>query len=193
MNTKCTVSNKSAGSVVYKIPEMNIRREFQPHETRKNVDVAELEALSQLPGGKAMLCNYLFVDDAEIINYLLNAEPVLEYWLTEDQLPNWMVTCSLDEFKDALDFAPLGTKDLIKKLAVNMPLNDIAKREAIKEQLGYDVTASIEAAKDDIVTAEEAPTQRRVNAAAATPARRASTSTVKKPAETIKETAKKEG
>ena len=54
-----------------------------------------------------------------------------------------MESCSIDEFKDALDFAPNGTKDLIKQYAVSKPLNDYDKREAIKAQLGLDVSKAI--------------------------------------------------
>jgi len=39
-----------------------------------------------------------------------------------------MKTGSLDEFLDCLDFAPEGVTDLIKTLAVELPLNDVAKR-----------------------------------------------------------------
>ena len=34
--------------------------------------------------------------------------------LKEAQIPTWINSCSLDEFKDALDFAPEGIKELIK-------------------------------------------------------------------------------
>jgi len=50
---------------------------------------------------------------------------------------------SLDEFLDCLDFAPEGVKDLIKNLAVELPLNDVAKREAIFNKLGFNVDNAI--------------------------------------------------
>ena len=144
MNTKCNVANKSAGRVGYTIREMNIRREFMPREVKKDISVAELEALSQRPGGRNLLLNYLQVQDEEIINFLLNGKPPIEYWLTEARLPNWMQSCSLLEFQDALDYAPAGTLDLIKQYAVSLPLSDTNKIQAIKEQLGYDVMKAIE-------------------------------------------------
>ena len=109
MKEQCNVTNKSAGFVVYNIPELNVRREFSPNET-KRLAVSELNSLSMMPGGKELLYNYLFVDDDEVIRYLINGDVVPEYYLTEAQIPSWMDTCSLDEFKDALDFAPNGTK-----------------------------------------------------------------------------------
>jgi hypothetical protein len=72
----------------------------------------------------------------------------VEYNMSEAEVKAWLNTCSLDEFKDALDFAPAGVKDLIKKFAVEVPLNDVAKREAMKEQIGFDVSAAIEIKKE---------------------------------------------
>lgn len=125
-----------------------------------------------MPGGLELLYNYLMVEDKEIINYLINGEVAPEYWLTEDKIPSWLVTSSLDEFKDALDFAPEGTKDLIKKYAVLTELNDFSKREAIKEQLGFDVTRAIENSKDDEPKTETKQNTRRATPATATPQRR---------------------
>lgn len=143
MEKNVTVANKSAGRVVYNLPELNIRREFMPHETRNGIAVAELEALSQQPGGKELLLDYLQVQDKEVIAYLLNVTPEQEYWLKDKDLPEWLQNCSLEELQDALDFAPEGTKDLIKQYAVSLELNDYSKREAIKNQLGFDVTKAI--------------------------------------------------
>jgi len=39
-----------------------------------------------------------------------------------------MTTGSLDEFLDCLDFAPSVIIDMIKVLAVDLPLNDVSKR-----------------------------------------------------------------
>lgn len=172
MKDKCTVTNKSAGSVVYSIPELGVRRVFYSKEKKPNIAVSELEKLVQMPGGLELLYNYLMVEDKEIINYLINGEVAPEYWLTEDKIPDWLVTSSLDEFKDALDFAPEGTKDLIKKYAVLTELNDFSKREAIKEQLGFDVTRAIENSKDDEQKAETKQNTRRVTPATTTPQRR---------------------
>ena len=144
MKDTCTVTNKSTGRVVYKVPDLNIRREFRPRETKKEIPVRELEGLAAQAGGRIILYNYLMIHEKDIIEYLINGEVAPEYWLTEDKIPEWMNSCTLDEFKDALDFAPKGTKDLIKKYAVDMPLNDYSKRQAIKDMLGFDVTVAIE-------------------------------------------------
>lgn len=162
MKDKCNVANKSAGQVVYSIKEDGIRRVFYPREVKKDIPVAELTKLSQQPGGLGLIYNYLLIEDKEILESLINTEEAPEYWLTEDKIPSWMESCSLDEFKDALDFAPQGTKDLIKSYAVSIPLNDYSKRQAIKEQLGFDVTAAIENSGDETPTAATTPGKRRV-------------------------------
>lgn len=184
MKETCVVANKSAGRVGYAIKEMNIRREFMPREVKKNISVAELEALSQRPGGKNILFNYLQVQDPEVINYLLNGNPPVEYWLTRDKVPEWMVSCSLAEFQDALDFAPEGTKDLIKELAVSLPLTDTNKMQAIKDQLGYDVAKAIELAHAYDEPADGASQQGEKRVQSSNPAstgRRSSSTTISVP------------
>ena len=44
MENKIAVTNRSFGTVIYNIPEMGLRREFAPKETKK-ITPAELEAL----------------------------------------------------------------------------------------------------------------------------------------------------
>lgn len=160
------VYNKSGGLVGYNTPSFG-RRQFYAGQ-RSKVDLDELKELIQVPGGITLLLNYLYIEDSDILLNELEVNPEPEYYLKEEDLPNWMNTCSLDEFKDALDFAPLGTKDLITKLAISMPLNDYSKRQAIKDQLGLDVTAAIEAIKPDAdeEVKETKNTGRRVAAAA---------------------------
>ena len=63
------VKNRSAGMVVYNIPELNIRRQFQPGEV-KRISHNELEALSFRPGGKEIIANYLQVRNAEVLQEL---------------------------------------------------------------------------------------------------------------------------
>lgn len=177
------VSNKSASRVVYKIPEMNIRREFYPHEAAREVDVKELELLSQQPGGRNLIYHYLMIHDEKVLKHLINGNPAIEYWLTEDKIPTWMNTCSLEEFQDALDFAPEGTKDLIKDYAFKMPLNDYSKRQALLDQLGFDVTTALKKA-EEIANEKDPDAQPAASAvvtstvtAKATPTVRRSTST----------------
>lgn len=180
MTQEYKVSNKSAGKVVYSVPELGVRREFSVNET-KTLPLNELQALSMRPGGRELLYNYLYVHDVKAIENIMNDEIAPEYFLTKEQIPSWMTSCSLDEFKDALDFAPEGTKDLIKHFATTMPLTDMNKCEAIKEQLGYDVSKALEHDKES--KEKDAP------ATTKTPSRR-TTSSIKVPTETTPATIK---
>lgn len=140
---KIVIINRSNGSVIYNIPEQHIRREFNVRE-KKIVPYGEIENVAAQDGGPELLYNYFYFENREVLTQALNIKPEIEYDLTEDKIPRWMVTCSLEEFQDALDYAPEGIKDLIKKFAVSLPLNDMEKREALLKQLKFDCTRAIE-------------------------------------------------
>ena len=181
--TTCLVKNRGAGHVSYKIPEDGVRRSFAPGET-KEISYAELEKLTFQPGGMVILTNYLQIMEQEAIkNFGIKAEP--EYHMSEADVAKLIKTGSLDAFLDALDFAPTGVIDLIKKLSVDIPLVDMNKRKALKEKTGFDVDAAlrhIEEEKEDTgstilkqtgerrVKAEAAPAGRRTNPEYAAPA-----------------------
>lgn len=168
MRDTVTVYNKSAGKLVYTFPD-GFRREFAAGE-RITLPVKELERLAQQPNGRLIIAEFLQVYDPVVLRYLLNGGVGPEYWITEEQLPNWMKTCTLPAFQDALDFAPLGTKELIKRYAVSMPLNDYAKCKAIKDQLGFDVEAMIKMKEEEEAEKPAAPAQtRRVKTTIETP------------------------
>ena len=137
-----TVKNRSASMVGYSIPEMGIRREYTPGEIKKNVSYEELEKLSYQAGGREIMANFLQILSEEVLNDLgIPAEP--EYFMSEADIVKLITDGSLDEFLDFLDFAPVGNKDLLKKLAVSVPLTDYDKRRALKEKTGFDVDTAI--------------------------------------------------
>lgn len=141
MSTMYNVKNRSAGVAVYKIPELGVRRSFQPGEV-KQISAEELEKLTYRPGGMAMLSNFLQIQSMEGLQRVgLNPQP--EYHMSEQDIAKMMVSGSLDEFLDCLDFAPPGVIDLIKKLSVSLPLGDINKRRALKEKTGFDCDAAL--------------------------------------------------
>lgn len=167
------VKNRSASLAVYSIPEINVRREFAPGET-KNITYGELEKLSYQPGGRAIMQNFLQIIDPEATGDLgINREP--EYDLSEQQIVDLMTNGSLDAFLDCLDFAPVGVIDLIKKFSVSLPLNDIDKRDALKKKTGFDVTvalANMQKEKEDMNTPTVENKERRVKTESAPEGRR---------------------
>ena len=146
-NTTYKVKNRSASMVIYKIPEKNIRREWQPGETKK-IAFSELEQLTYQPGGRELIANFLQILEEEVTDNLgVNPQP--EYYMTEEQVIDLILNGSLEAFLDALDFAPIGVQDLIKKYSVSLPITDINKREALKAKTGFDVDKAIANEKAD--------------------------------------------
>ena len=141
MSTMYNVKNRSAGFAVYTIPEMGINRSFAPGEVKK-ISEEELEKLTYQPGGMAMLSGFLQIMEPEAIAKVgLNPQP--EYHMSENDIKNLLLTGSLDEFLDCLDFAPPGVIDLVKKMSVSLPLSDISKRKALKDKTGFDCDAAL--------------------------------------------------
>jgi hypothetical protein len=170
------VKNRSNGKAVYIIPELgdkrNIRREFAPHEI-KEIPAEELEALTYIGGGEQILKNYLQILDKDALAKVnLEVEP--EYAMSEEDVKKLMREGTLDAFKDCLDFAPQAIKDMIKDYAVSLPLNDSAKRDAIKEILKFDVDRAIlnKKASEETDAPKEEEKTRRVEPAASTGGRR---------------------
>lgn len=160
------VKNRSASVVVYNIPEDNIRREFSPGEPKK-ITFGELEKLSYQPGGRELMANYLLLR-AEELTEAFNIPREVEYDMSEEQIVELLRTGSQDAFLDALDFAPIGVIDLIKKFAVSLPLSDLNKIMALKEKTGFDVTKALaaiqaereEEKEEEQVIEQEAPKRR---------------------------------
>jgi len=118
------------GMVGYTIPDMNnLTRIFEDGE-EKTVPFEEIRKLSYLHGGARVLQDYLTIEDEEVLNEI-NFHPEPEYFYTREDIVRLLEKGSLDEFLDCLDFAPEGVKEAIKDLAVELPLNDVAKRDAI--------------------------------------------------------------
>lgn len=136
------ITNRYDGRVGYSIPEMgNLRRSFASGET-KEVTMDELRKLSYLPGGQALLDRYFVVSNEQAVTELVGeVEP--EYYYTDEDVKNLLSTGTLDALKDCLDFAPKGVIELVKKYAVELKLNDISKRQAIKEATGFNVDMAV--------------------------------------------------
>lgn len=166
-STICLVTNRSAGKVVYRIPEDNIRREFAIGES-KRIPYGELVKLTFQSGGRELMTEFLQIQEDKAIQGLgINAE--LEYKYSHNDIRDLLVNGSLDAFLDCLDFAPSGVIDIVKRLAVELPLEDYNKRKALKDKTGFDVDTAIrniEAEKADESEAVAAKPARRVAASA---------------------------
>lgn len=143
-----SVQNKVNATVVYQVPDLNnLIREFRPGEIKK-VPMDELRRLSYDNGGRVTLQQYLFIDNKEAVDELLG-ETAPEYFYTQDDIKTLLVSGSIEQFEDFLNFAPIGLKDTMKDMAVDIKVNNVKKRELIKEYLGLDVSKAIELLADD--------------------------------------------
>lgn len=160
-DTLIKVLNRDNGAVIYSIPEMNgLRRVFQPNET-KEVTFQELQKLSYRKGGMALLKDSLIIlDNDQAVNILLNhVEP--EYSYTKKDIANLLLNGTTDQLLDCLDFAPEGVKELIKAAAVELPLNDVVKRQIILEKTGFNVDNVLKIKKEVEIPEEEKPVMER--------------------------------
>lgn len=162
--TLIKVRNRDNGTVGYRIPDLgNLHRNFQVGET-KEITMEELRKLSYLPGGMVILRDCLIIDNKEAVAELLGeVEP--EYNYTEEEVKLLLTSGSIDQFMDALDFAPKGVIELIKTLAVDLKLNDVAKRQAILDKTGFNVTRAIEINAETAVDMEKEASARTRRAA----------------------------
>ena len=135
------VVNRSDCNSGYILEDGNVHRSFTPGEMKK-ITMGELRALSYSPGGDALLREFLQIKNAEAIEELLGeVEP--EYNYTPEDVKRVMLSGTMDEFLDMLDFAPDGIREMIKDFAVKLELNDVRKREAIFAKYGFNVDNAI--------------------------------------------------
>lgn len=163
--TMFKVLNRSTSKVIYNLPEDKIRRVFAPGET-KSIPYWELEKLTFQPGGCNLIADYLLIENEEAIAKIgLIAEP--EYYMKKENVIKLMKEGTIEAWYDCLNYAPQGVIEMIKDLSTSLPLNDVAKRQMLKEKTGFDVDAAIMNVKSDNETETTA-------AATSGPARRAS-------------------
>lgn len=140
-NKKVRVRNRSNSIVIYRVPDLGVRREFAPGET-KVLPAAELVALAQKSGGLSILRDELYIDDPETVNETtMHVEP--EYYLDDNGVIDLLKNGSVDALLDCLDFAPGGVIDLVQKYALSLPVTDTRKIKAIKDKTGFDVSLAL--------------------------------------------------
>ena len=147
MSTMYRVKNRGASTVVYKIADKGIRREFKPGQIM-SISSEELDELTFQPGGTLILSQFLQILDLDG-NQAAGIKTEPEYHMREADVANLITSGSLVAFLDALDFAPIGVIDLIKKLSITIPMVDIQKRKALKEKTGFDVEAALKHNEED--------------------------------------------
>lgn len=162
------VTNRSASRLHYSVPEIGVKsRDFQPGESKK-IKYDELLGLSYIPGGLELIRDYLKVEslekqDDDIKTIVGKTEP--EYNMDSKAVKDLIQTGTMDEWLDALDFAPEGVIDLIKTLSTELPLTDTQKMQAFKEKKKIDLASMIqirqaELAEERAAQVDTTPTRR---------------------------------
>jgi hypothetical protein len=141
-DTIIKVTNRDSGSVGYTVAELGVHRKFQKGEV-KEIRMEELRKLSYLPGGQAIINDCLIIHNEEALKEL-NPDYEPEYFYTEADIRELLLKGTEAQFLDCLDFAPEGVIELVKQLAVELKVNDLAKREAILNKTGFNVTRAIQ-------------------------------------------------
>lgn len=136
------ITNRDSGTASYIVPDLNnLRRFFQRGET-KEVSFDEIRKLANTSGGRLLLEDCFLIHDKEVVKEILGqVEP--EYNYTEKDVEKLLLTGTLDQLLDCLEFAPQGVIELVKNKAVDLKINDLEKREAIKKKTLFDVTKAI--------------------------------------------------
>lgn len=181
------IKNRSASQIIYTIPELGIRREFSPGET-KIIAFDELEKLNWQAGGRELMMSFLQVTENKAIEDL-NIPTEVEYHMSEEQIIDLLLNGDLDAYLDCLEFAPVGVIDLIKLYAVELPLTDTRKIEALKERTGFDAAVAYKNKMADLAPEDTAPAaqEEEKKPAAQTNGRRRTNVSYEKKEETVAE------
>lgn len=126
-------------------PDKNLRITFAKNQTRK-FKAGDIREWNFLKGIHVLFTEYLSVQNKELAEEIGVSDQVLEYeyqWTPED-VRNLLVGGTLEELEDVLNCAPLGIIETIVDQAVEIRLNDVAKRNLIKEHTGKDITKKLE-------------------------------------------------
>ena len=172
------VTNRNNGYTGYQIPDTGISRNFAPGES-KRISKEELMQLSYIEGGEYLLKNYLIVNNDKTLEELnISVQP--EYYYTEEEIKELLMTGSLDQLEDTLNFAPDGVIEIIKDMAVKMELPDTRKRKMISEKTGFNIDNAIRVnevmAEDQVKDDHSEPIERKaspINVDPDTPQRKA--------------------
>lgn len=141
--TKVEVRNLVGHETGYVIPELHIKRRFEPYET-KRIEAGELRQLHYRRGGRIMIHDYLSVNNDELRREFDIPSDQVEYDWTVEDIKNLLLNGDEDSLRDAIDFGPAGIVDMIKYLAFDMKIPDFTKRDIIREMTGVDVNKQIE-------------------------------------------------
>lgn len=139
-NKRVKVINRSGGALGYHIPSMRITRRWNQPGDYLNISIEELLELKTVPGGVAVLEDCLLIEDKTALSVLFpdqEIEPEYEYGLEE--VSTLLYESGIDQFLDALDYAPKGVLELLKEKAVAKLPDTVEKIKSMNEKFGIDL------------------------------------------------------
>lgn len=141
--TMVEIQNLADHSVVY-ISYDGKRRSLSRGQKIK-VPAVELRQLNYSIGGEYLIHNYLSIKNKSLALELNVSEDSFdnEYSWTVKEVDAALADSNNDVLEDALNFAPQGVIELIQQRAIETKINDLSKRELIKNITGVDIDKKI--------------------------------------------------
>ena len=110
----------------------------------------------------------------------LDLDVELEYFYSENDIKKVLLEGNLDQLEDTLNFAPDGVIEIIKKMAVDLEIPDVRKRDMISKKTGFNINNAINVnhilaeGEEDNKTIEEKPRRKStpINSESAKPQRK---------------------
>lgn len=158
-----TVTNITRSPIGYTLSSNNVRRIIAGGATVK-VTADELRNLNLESGGNVLIKDYLRVNNRDLALEFGISEDLFdhEYNWGREKIDDVLLNGSMDEFLDALDFAPHRVINMLVERAVELEAPDNNKLNALSKRTALNISSMIENKHAyDEKKEEEAPKARR--------------------------------
>ena len=167
LTRKIKVYNRTSGGLGYEIEALRITRSWAKQGDYLNIGIDELLELKTIQGGMELLEKYILIEDEEALKLIFDdreVEPEYKYGVAEVDFLLYKAT--LEQFLDALDYAPQGVLELLLAGAKDKLPNTTAKISAMNEKYKININTMHELNKDTEVAEdkETAPVSKRRSA-----------------------------
>lgn len=144
MENTVMVQNLTSNKVIYIDNDGGVTRriQFAPQQ-KMELPRTMVDRMSYDQGGSTLLRNFLSVKDDEVRKNIGIPEDQVEYDYTEADVIKCLKENEIDVIADALDFGPLGIKELIAEQAVALPIENRTMMALITEKTGRDIEVMI--------------------------------------------------
>ncbi len=155
-NQKIEVVSRYGGMISIKESNTGIVRTWPKCGAKLYLTEDSLLNLSMTPGARKLIQDYLIIKNDEVLEEL-EVDVELEYHYEVKEVTDLLMNGSEEELIDALNLAPKGVVDLIKKVAIEIQLPNMNKRKIIDKMLQVDISKMIEVAHTESSDVAEKP------------------------------------